>query len=79
MFDKAAKVFNSPISTAGIGALTRAISDVVNASEKSEIFAKHPNDFALYEIGIFDEATGVIKPCEPTFLLEISSLADDDQ
>lgn len=76
MFDKAGKVFNSPMSTAGIGALTRAIGDVVNSSEKSEIFAKHPDDFALYEIGIFDELTGKITPCDPTFLLEISSLAE---
>lgn len=76
MYDKAAQSFNSPISTAGIGQLARAIGEAVNSPDKTEVFAKHPNDFQLFEVGHFDEKTGEIVPCVPTFLLDISSLAE---
>jgi hypothetical protein len=76
MYDKKAEQYNSPISTAGIGQLARAIGEAVNSPEKSEIFAKHPSDFQLFEVGMFNEVTGEITPCKPTFLLDINSLAE---
>ena len=76
MFDKKAETFTAPIATPGIGQLARAIGESVNASEKSETFAKHPGDFQLFEVGSFDETTGRLIPIVPKFVLDISSLVE---
>ena len=48
----------------------------VNASDKSETFAKHPADFQLFDVGSFDEATGRLIPIVPKLILELSSLVE---
>ena len=76
MFDKKAETFTAPICTPGIGQLARAIGESVNASDKSETFAKHPGDFQLFDVGSFDETTGRLIPIVPKLILELSSLVE---
>lgn len=78
LFDKAAGTYSNPIVTGSIGALTRILSDEINRPEPKELFGQHPKDFDLYEIGIWDEATGKIEPVTPTFLVALSSLISSD-
>nr|WAE43411.1 MAG: nonstructural protein [Microviridae sp.] len=74
MYDKAMKAFNPPIPVNGVGAFARLLSDELNKENPTEMFAKHPKDFSLFEVGSFDETTGKVVPVEPTFLLELESL-----
>lgn len=59
IYDNKAEAYMQPFFAATPGLALRAFSDNVN--NKESIFNKHPNDFVLYEIGEFDDATGDLK------------------
>jgi hypothetical protein len=44
------------------GSVVRELFDVVNGPDKSAPLAKHPHDYSLFEIGTFDDSTGVLAP-----------------
>lgn len=54
--DSKAMAFLQPFYSISTGAAVRAFSDAVN--EKGSNFAKHPEDYLLFEIGEFDDNTG---------------------
>ncbi len=56
--DNKAVAFMAPFTTANAGTATRTFKEHVNNPET--VFARHPNDFCLYEIGTFDDSTGEI-------------------
>ena len=43
----------------------RSMADEVNRADASNDMYRHPEDFELYDLGVFDDSTGVITPCEP--------------
>lgn len=44
-----------------------AIRDFTEAcSQGDSPFAKHPSDYTLFEIGVFDETTGILEGGEPS-------------
>lgn len=49
-----------PFCAPSKGSVLRELSDVVNATDKSAPMAKHPYDYALFEIGTFDDSTGLL-------------------
>lgn len=57
--DRAVDVFGQPIFFAHIGAAVRSFSDEVNRKVDGNQLAAHPEDFDLYELGSFDDSTGV--------------------
>lgn len=60
--DIKAEAYLQPFFMKTRGLAIRAYSNTVN-DEKSE-FWKHPEDYTLFEIGEYDENTGLIKPLE---------------
>lgn len=56
--DLKANVFLKPVADLNVASATRSFGLVVN--EGSSMISKYPADFALYEIGDFDEVTGMI-------------------
>lgn len=54
--DAFVNLFTSPSRAAG----ARAFSDVVN--DPSGSVFKHPDDYTLYQVGTFDDSTGVVTP-----------------
>lgn len=60
--DRALDAFMQPLFVPAIGLALRSFSDEVNRSE-SPMFA-HPEDYDLYEIASYDDATGVIVPLD---------------
>lgn len=58
--DTKAEAFMQPFFTPAAGIAIRMFTDLVNDG-KSTAF-KYPDDFVLFEIGQFDDATGVISP-----------------
>lgn len=58
IYDNKAEAFMQPFFAATPGLALRTFED--NANNPDSILSKHPNDFCLYEIGVFDDQTAEI-------------------
>lgn len=56
--DTAADAFGRPAFVATEGVALRQFQDEVNRASDDNQLYKHPQDFHLYYIGLFDDATG---------------------
>lgn len=57
--DKKAESFMQPFFATNAALALRTFAD--HANNPDTIFAKHPFDFVLYEIGLFNDQTGAIE------------------
>lgn len=62
-YDSATEMYNQPFHVQSIGQATREFTDVL--SDPNHPMAKHPEDYALFQIGTFNDNTGKIEPIEP--------------
>lgn len=60
--DRAVNAFNRPIYVPTVGVAIRSFTDEVN--RKDSELANHPEDYDLYELGQWDDETGVYTPLE---------------
>ena len=60
VYDGKAQAFNQPFFMRTDGEVLRSFSEVVN--EKGHQFNKHAGDYTLFQIGEFDEQSGMISP-----------------
>jgi hypothetical protein len=60
LFDSAAKAYTQPFFAHNDGLAIRMFQDNVNSEQENNI-SKHPDQFTLFKIGEFDDATGEIK------------------
>jgi hypothetical protein len=67
--DTAAQAFGRPIFVPAIPVALRSFRDEVNRKDSTEDLARHPEDFELYELGSFDDSTGVIELTNPPRLV----------
>jgi hypothetical protein len=54
------------------GVAIRAIQDVI--ASRDHPFAKHPEDFSLHRLGVFDDASGDMENCDVEKLQELNNL-----
>lgn len=59
--DRAADAFGRPLFVPSVGLAIRSFSDEVNRSDSENQMFNHSDDFDLYEIGSFDDNTGIIE------------------
>lgn len=57
--DRAADTFGQPFFVASIGQGIRSFTDEVNRQAADNVLANHPEDFDLYVLAEFDDASGV--------------------
>jgi hypothetical protein len=62
--DTAADAFGRPAFVASEGVAVRQFQDEVNRSSDDNQLYKHPDDFHLYYLGLFDDSTGKIELLE---------------
>ena len=55
IYDSKAEAYNQPFYMQSTGAAIRAFED--NARDPSTSIHKHPEDYSLFELGTFDDAT----------------------
>lgn len=69
--DRAAACFSRPVFTQTEGTAIRSFTDEVNRSASDNELGKHPEDFDLYVVGVFDDELGSFE-CEaqPRLLLK---------
>lgn len=58
--DTAAQAFGRPVFVPAIAVAIRSFRDEVNRKDSTEDLARHPDDFELYELGSFDDSTGIV-------------------
>lgn len=59
IYDDAANAYMSPFFMHNHGLATRAFTDQVNSENPNQI-SEHPEQFALFQIGEYDDTTGLI-------------------
>lgn len=62
--DNAVEAFLPPFHVRSRGEALRSFSEAVNKGDHQ--FSNHPDDYVLYHLGKFDDASGVIAAVEPT-------------
>jgi hypothetical protein len=67
--DTAADAFGRPAFVASEGVAVRQFQDEVNRSNDDNQLYKHPDDFHLYYLGLFDDSTGKIELLESPKLI----------
>lgn len=72
--DSAVNAFLQPFFAPTKGAAIRMFSDAV--SDSSHQFAKHKDDYVLWEIGEFDDANGLMSPIEPSRVIGAIEVAE---
>lgn len=56
--DRAAEAFGRPMFVPSLGVALRSFTDEINRSDSNNQLYNHPDDFDLYELGVFDDQTG---------------------
>lgn len=75
--DVKSELYGRPFFVRTSGEAIRSFMDEVNRNEKDNMMAAHPSDFALYEIGLFDDAEGKIYGYDiPKLLLQADQVKD---
>lgn len=74
VFDSASQTFGSPICVVHAGLAMRSFMTEMRSPESA--WSKYPGDFALYEVGAFDDVTGLLIPLDkPRVLLQGSDVS----
>lgn len=63
IYDRKALVYNQPFFAPTDGAAVRMLSDVV--SDRNSNINRHPADFVLYLVGVYDDQKGALLPLDP--------------
>lgn len=67
--DSAAGAYNRPFFLPSAGLAVRSFRDEVNRNAADNPMFGHPDDFTLYQLGIFDDADGTFQtPAQPVVL-----------
>lgn len=62
-YDKATEMYNDPFFALTLSQSTREFSDVLKNPEHP--MAQHPEDYSLFQLGTFNNSTGVLEVQEP--------------
>lgn len=62
IYDIKAKLFSQPMFPVAVGQVMREFGDMVNDGKSP--YAKHPEDYQLFQIALFDDVEGVFEPME---------------
>lgn len=60
LYDSKSESYVAPFYAKAKGDALRQITAVVNDPNSKHDFGKYPEDFTLFEIGMFDDVTGLI-------------------
>jgi hypothetical protein len=67
--DRAADAYGRPMFVPSLGVAIRSFTDEVNRNDPENNLYNHPDDFDLYDFGVFDDNTGLFEiHSQPTLL-----------
>lgn len=59
--DRAANVFGIPSFVSSLGSAVRSFSDEVNRAAENNVLNAHPEDFDMYELGVYDDNSAIFE------------------
>lgn len=62
VYDRAAQCYGQPFYVNAVGQATRSFTDEVNRADKDNPLFQHPEDFDLYQIGVYNDNDGSVVP-----------------
>lgn len=69
--DVKSEMYGRPFFVPSTGMAIRSFDDEVNRDAPDNVMHQHPGDFALFHIGEYDEAVGLVKSFDtPVVLIE---------
>lgn len=68
IFDSKLEAYMLPQCRRSRGEVLREFTDAVNNDNPDNGIGKHPEDFHLFEIGEYDDQTGMVQSCTPVSL-----------
>lgn len=73
--DTASQTFATPFFPPAEQVAIRSVGDLVNAPDRGNQIANHPEDYELYELGFFDDNTGlIVSNAEPRLVARCKDL-----
>jgi len=69
--DRAADAYGRPMFAPSTGVAIRSFSDEVNRADAENQLYNHPDDFDLYEFGVFDDNSGLFEIYDQPKLLSL--------
>lgn len=63
IYDRKSVAYHTPFFAAAEGAAIRSFSDLVN--DKNTSVGRHPTDYVLFFIGVYDDQSGTMVPVAP--------------
>ena len=72
VYDTVAKVYAPPFYVNTVGEAVRSLANAVNDKNMGDL-CKHPKDFILFEIGSWDDNTGLLTAVVPPERLGLAS------
>lgn len=74
VFDVQAQTFAQPMFVAAMGVGVRMVADEVNRAADDNLLYRHPQDFRLFELGEWDDQSGVCKfHAQPVLVQDLST------
>lgn len=70
VYDAKAEVYSPPIAVPTLGMAERSFADEVNNPQSQ--YNKHPEDYTLFHLGEYDDATGVVTNRDTPFSLGVA-------
>ena len=61
VYDKASQAYGQPIFAPALGVAIRSFTDEVNRPHENNQMHNHPDDFIMYDLGLFDDNTGAFE------------------
>ena len=62
LYDSKTEAYIAPFYSKAKGDAIRQVTQIVNDPNSKHDFGKYPEDFTLFEVGVFDDTTGMIMP-----------------
>jgi len=75
--DRAAEAYGRPFFLPATGVAIRSFQDEVNRKAEDNQVYQHPDDFDLYELGLFDDFSGKFELYEQPKLLALGKQVKD--
>jgi len=72
--DLAVQAFGTPFLVRAKGEAIRSFQDEVNKKDGNSAIAQHPEDYELYQLGEYEEETGLITGKDPVLIARAKDL-----
>lgn len=59
--DRAADVYGQPFFSTSVGGAQRSFGDEINRKDAQNALSNHPEDFDLFQLGVYDDNTGLFE------------------